>query len=178
MNKKGEICIGMAGAGRATELHMNALKRFSGIPVCNKRIIARRYEQVNEAKKRYDFQEASLNFKDLLEDSEIDVIDICTPPYAHEDMILQALEAGKHVICEKPLSGYFGEPEDPKPIGSCVSKVKMYEVLLNKLERLKSAVEKSNKKFMYAENFIYAPAVNKAAEIIQMIMEFDCIMSK
>ena len=167
MNKKGEICIGMAGAGRATELHMNALKRFSGIPVCNKRIIARRYEQVNEAKKRYDFQEASLNFKDLLEDSEIDVIDICTPPYAHEDMILQALEAGKHVICEKPLSGYFGEPEDPKPIGSCVSKVKMYEVLLNKLERLKSAVEKSNKKFMYAENFIYAPAVNKAAEIIQ-----------
>ena len=71
------------------------------------------------------------------------------------------------MICEKPLSGYFGEPEDPKPIGSCVSKVKMYEVLLNKLERLKSAVEKSNKKFMYAENFIYAPAVNKAAEIIQ-----------
>ena len=41
MNKKGEICIGVAGAGRATELHMNALKRNSGIPVCYKHIIAR-----------------------------------------------------------------------------------------------------------------------------------------
>ena len=41
MNNKGEICFGMAGAGRAAELHMNALKRFSGVPVCNKHIIKR-----------------------------------------------------------------------------------------------------------------------------------------
>ena len=40
MNKKGEICIGMAGAGRATELHMNALKRYTEVPICYKRIIA------------------------------------------------------------------------------------------------------------------------------------------
>ena len=51
MNKKGEICLGMAGAGRATELHMNALKRFSGVPVCLKHIIARRFEQVEEKKR-------------------------------------------------------------------------------------------------------------------------------
>ncbi len=166
MNNKGEICFGMAGAGRAAELHMNALKRFSGVPVCNKHIIARRYEQVNEAKKRYDFQKASLNYEDLLCDPEIDVIDICTPPYMHEDMIIGALEAGKHVICEKPLTGYFGQPGDEEPIGDHVPKTKMYDTLLNNLERLKTTVRKSDKKFMYAENFIYAPAVNKAAEII------------
>lgn len=167
MNKKGEICIGMAGAGRATELHMNALKRFRGVPVCNKHIIARRYEQVNEAQRRYDFQKASLNYEDLLSDPEIDVVDICTPPYAHEEMIVQALKAGKHVICEKPLSGYFGKPGDQEPIGLNVSRTIMYNVLLENLERLKKVVDKSNKKFMYAENFIYAPAVNKAAEIIR-----------
>lgn len=167
MNKKGEICIGMAGAGRATELHMNALKQFSGIPVCNKHIVARRYEQVNEAKKRFDFQNASLDYADLLNDDEIDVIDICTPPYVHEQMIIQALNAGKHVICEKPLSGYFGLPSDQKPIGKYVSKAVMYEKVLENLERLKEVVDRSGKKFMYAENFIYAPAVNKAAEIIQ-----------
>jgi len=33
MNDKGEVCLGVAGAGRATELHMNALKRFGGVPV-------------------------------------------------------------------------------------------------------------------------------------------------
>ena len=76
MNSKGEVCLGVAGAGRATELHMNALKRFGGVPVCYKHIIARRFEQVQAMKDRYGFINASLNFEDLLNDPEIDVIDI------------------------------------------------------------------------------------------------------
>lgn len=167
MNKKGEICIGVAGAGRATELHMNALRRNSGIPVCYKHIIARRMEQVNVAKERYGFINASLNFDDLLNDPEIDVIDICTPPYAHEDMIIRALEAGKHVICEKPLTGYFGLPGDKEPIGKYVSKSVMYEEVLKSIDRIKEVIDRSEKKFMYAENFVYAPAVIKSAEIIR-----------
>lgn len=166
MNKKGEVCIGMAGAGRATELHMNALKRYTGVPVCYKHIVARRFEQVNEAKERYGFQNASLNFNDLLEDEEIDVIDICTPPYAHAEMIIKALRAGKHVICEKPLSGYFGMEGDLEPIGINVSKSKMYDEVLKSLEILKEEVDKSGKFFMYAENFVYAPAITKTAEIL------------
>lgn len=167
MNKNGEICIGVAGAGRATELHMNALRRFAGVPICFKRIIARRWEQVNFAKERFGFIDSSLNFDDLLNDNEIDIIDICTPPYAHEEMIIKSLNAEKHVICEKPMSGYFGTDEDKQPIGLNVSKNKMYDVLIDKLDKLKSIVEKSSKKFMYAENFVYAPAVTKAAEIIR-----------
>ena len=167
MNEKGEICLGVVGAGRATELHMNALKRFSGVPVCYKRIVARRWEQVNAAKTRYGFMEASLDFNDLLNDPEIDIIDICTPPYVHEEMIEKAMLAGKHVICEKPLSGYFGKETDVKPIGTHVSKVQMYEELLTSLERLREVVKASGKKFMYAENFVYAPAIVKAGEIIR-----------
>lgn len=167
MNCKGEVCIGMAGAGRATELHMNALQRYSGVPVCYKRIIARRWEQVNEMKDRYGFLEASVDFEDLLSDPEIDVIDICTPPYIHEEMILRAIKAGKHVICEKPLSGYFGKEGDVEPIGDTVSKVVMYDSLMESLDKLKEVLYRSDRKFMYAENFVYAPAVMKAAEIIQ-----------
>lgn len=167
MNEKKEICIGMAGAGRATELHMNALMRYTGVPVCCKHIIAQREEQVNMMKERYGFLKASLDFNDLLQDEEIDVIDICTPPYIHEEMIIKALEAGKHVICEKPLSGYFGKSDDRTPIGKCVTKEKMYFDLLTSMDRLREVVEKSGCKFMYAENFIYAPAVTKAAEIIR-----------
>lgn len=166
MNKKKEICIGMAGAGRATELHMNALQRYTGIPVCFKHIIARRTEQVEAAKNRFGFINSSLDYNDLLKDSEIDVIDICTPPYMHKDMIISALRAGKHVICEKPLSGYFGREGDAEPIGMYVSKVKMYEELLKSIDEIKEEVNASGKKFMYAENFVYAPAINKAAEII------------
>lgn len=166
MNKNKEICIGMAGAGRAMELHMNALQRYTGVPVCHKHIIARRFEQVNAAKVRFGFQNASLDFDDLLNDKEIDVIDICTPPYAHEEMIIKALHAGKHVICEKPLSGYFGMDGDEEPIGDKVSKVKMYNEMLKSLDGLRKEIEASDKKFMYAENFVYAPAIKKAGEII------------
>lgn len=162
-----QICIGMAGAGRATELHMNALLRFSEFPVRYKRIIARRPEQVNKMKERYGFEYASTDFEDLLNDEEIDVIDICTPPYVHEEMIEKALKAGKHVICEKPLTGYFGMPGDKEPIGDNVSKVTMYKHILDTLERLRGVVEASGKIFMYAENFIYAPAIVKAAEIVK-----------
>lgn len=167
MNKKNEICIGMAGAGRATELHINALKRNTGIPFCLKHIVARRAEQLNEAKQKYGFLKSSLDFEDMLKDPEIDVIDICTPPYLHEEMIIQALRAGKHVICEKPLSGYFGKAGDEEPIGSRISKAFMYEEVLKSIARMEKEISKSGKLFMYAENFIYAPAVNKAAEIIR-----------
>ncbi len=164
---KKEICIGMAGAGRATELHMNALLRFSEFPVRYKRIIARREEQVEAMRKRYGFENGSTNFEDLLKDKEIDVIDICTPPYVHEEMIEKALKAGKHVICEKPLTGYFGMQGDVAPIGDNVSKTVMYENIIKSLDRLRKIVEESGKRFMYAENFIYAPAIVKAAEIIK-----------
>lgn len=167
MNSKKEICIGMAGAGRAAELHMNALQRYSGVPVCYKHIIARRFEQVNLFQKKYGFQQASLDFNNLLKDPEIDVIDICTPPYVHEEMIIKALRAGKHVICEKPLGGYFGQDGDLEPIGQNVPKARMYDELLKSLNRLGQEVERSNKKFMYAENFVYSPAINKAGEIIR-----------
>jgi predicted dehydrogenase len=124
-------------------------------------------EKVNEYKERYGFLNASLDFNDLLNDPEIDVIDICTPPYAHEDMIYKALAAGKHIICEKPLSGYFGREQDEKPIGKKVSKSKMYDEVIKSIDRLRDAIEKSGKMFMYAENFVYAPAIVKAGEIIQ-----------
>lgn len=163
---KKEICIGMAGAGRATELHMHAYDRVSGIPLRYKRIIARREEQVFPAKELYGFEEATLDFDDLISDNEIDVIDICTPPYIHEEMIKKALASGKHVICEKPLSGYFGQAGDKAPIGNNVSKEFMYDELINSLDDLKTYIAESKKKFMYAENFVYAPSVQKAGEII------------
>lgn len=163
---KNEICIGMAGAGRATELHINALKRFTGIPLRFKMIVARRKEQLEVAKAIYGFEETSYDFEDLLTDPDIDVIDICTPPYVHEEMIERAMLAGKHVICEKPLTGYFGMSGDEYPIGINVFKKVMYLQLLESIRRLRQIIRKSGKKFMYAENFVYAPAVLKAAEII------------
>ena len=163
---KDEVTIGAAGAGRALELHMEGLSRFSGIPVRLKTVFARRSKQLDEAKARWGFEQATTSFSDLVSDPEIDVIDICTPPYLHAEEIRQAVEAGKNVICEKPLAGYFGTKDDRRPIGKNVSKRVMYESLLRELDDLRKVVEESGVKFMYAENFVYAPAITKAAELI------------
>lgn len=160
-----EICIGMVGAGRATELHMNAYRRVCDIHLRYKTIMARRPEQLVVAKERYGFEHLTYSFEELLNDPEIDVIDICTPPYAHVDMIIRSLQAGKHVICEKPLTGYFGVEEEL--VGIKTPKIQMYEKVMEELEALQAVIINSDKKFMYAENFVYAPAVKKAAEIIR-----------
>jgi len=161
------ITIGMVGAGRATELHMAAYDKVHGVNIRYKWVFARRDEQLIQAKKRYGFEFTTKNFDDLLNDSEVDVIDICTPPYMHKHGIIRALKAGKHVICEKPLSGYFGMPEDNRPIGDKVSKEKMYDFLLKDIDEIEETLKTSKKLFMYAENFVYAPAILKAAEIIK-----------
>ncbi|ALN72621.1 hypothetical protein M673_07850 [Aureimonas sp. AU20] len=52
------------------------------------------------------------DFDALLGRDDIDVIDICTPPGLHKSMILKALAAGKHVVCEKPLVGSLKEVDE------------------------------------------------------------------
>ena len=51
----------------------------------------------------------SLNFEDVLKVKEIDIIDICLPPHLHFSACKKSLEAGKHVICEKPLVSCLNE---------------------------------------------------------------------
>ena len=160
------VTIGVVGAARALELHAFGYKR-SNIPCRLKTVMARRPEQINRAVELYGFEKGTTDFEDLLNDPEIDVIDICTPPYVHKEGIIKAMKAGKHVICEKPLVGYFGQPGDSEPIGEKVSKKVMYEYLLKELEDIAKVRKETGKKLMYAENFVYAPAVLKAGEIIR-----------
>ena len=160
------INIGMVGAGRATELHMGAYRHVKDVTPVYRAVISSTYEKAQAAKELYGFGKAYHTLDELIADPKIDVIDICTPPSCHAEAIIKALNAGKHVICEKPMTGYFGEPDDPTPIGTCVSKTDMYRRLMRNMEELKTAVANAKGHFMYAENFVYAPAVQKMAEII------------
>jgi predicted dehydrogenase len=136
-----------------------------GIEVRRRAISSRCEDRARAVQRRWGFEKTLPDWRMLLDDASIDVIHICAPPAAHEEMIRAGLQAGKHVICEKPLTGYFGGGEDNSPVGSA-PKALMYAQLLSALDDLRAVVESSGRAFMYAENFIYAPAVVRAADII------------
>lgn len=163
---KKQVCVGLVGGGYAAWLHGGGYEKISGIDVRLKTVVDVDVKKAEALRERYGFEEASSDFEVLLKDPEIDVADIVTPPFLHAQMAQRAMSAGKHVICEKPLTGYHGRPGDGRPIGLKVPKSKMYEAVMEDLNALRGVVEASGKKFFYAENFVYAPPVVKAAEII------------
>src|SRR5713226_3391251 len=75
--------------------------------------------------------------------------------------------AGKHGICEKPFAGYFGRAGDKAPIGKHVAKSAMYQRVLEEMDATCAAIKSSGRLFMYAEDWIYAPAVAKTVEILK-----------
>jgi predicted dehydrogenase len=164
--KMTKIRVGMVGCGFVSELHMYAFRRVYGVDV-EVSAVAARGEQVVEFARRHQIPTAYRSFSDLIADREIDVIDICTPPNLHAAMIVKAMQSGKHVICEKPFAGYFGREGDATPIGKQVPKALMYERVLEEMDKTAAAIKATGRLFMYAEDWIYAPAVTKIAEIIK-----------
>lgn len=161
------VTVAIIGSGYGGFLHATGYAKVSGIEVRLKYIV----DKLNSEKARtfadqHGVEQAVTDITAALQDPEVDVIDIVTPPSSHAEIVTRSAEAGKHVICEKPLTGYFGRPGDETPIGN-VSKRRMYSTVLEDLERIKEIVEKSGVKFMYAENYVYSPNVLKAAEIIE-----------
>ena len=95
------INIAIIGAGIGRE-HLAALRKLSS----KFRVVAvvdQNLERIEEIRDGDTFAAVS-DIKKVLTDPEIDVIDICLPPHLHVSVTLDALNLGKHVICEKPLA--------------------------------------------------------------------------
>lgn len=164
--EKRVVTIGTVGAGYAAYLHGNGYEKVSGVTVRLKTVCDLNLELARKVQERYGYEQVVQDYREMLADPEIDVIDIVLPPFLHTKVAMEAMEAGKHVICEKPLTGYFGQPGQEN-IGATVPKAEMYRKCLEEMDRLKEVVARTGKKFMYAENFVYATPVQKAAEIIR-----------
>ena len=160
------VKVGLIGCGFIAELHMQAYRRVYGVNVEVAAVCARGDHVVDFAK-RHRIAATHRDYRALIADKTIDVIDICTPPALHGAMIVESMQAGKHVICEKPFAGYFGRPGDPEPIGKQVAKSAMYQRVLEEMDATADIVRRSGRLFMYAEDWIYAPAVTKTAEIVR-----------
>jgi predicted dehydrogenase len=160
------VRVGLVGCGFVAELHMHAYQRVYRVDA-QVTAVAARGDHVLDFAKKHQIRRAYRDFPSLVADNEIDVVDICTPPALHAGMIVEAAQAGKHVICEKPFTGYFGRGEDKTPIGKHVPKSRMYERVMEEMDKTCAAIKAGGRLFMYAEDWIYAPAVTKTVEIIK-----------
>lgn len=164
---KKEVCIGTIGSGYAAYLHGDGFEKVTSVGIRLKTACDLDSDRAHALKNRYGYERTATDYEELLRDPEIDIIDIVTPPYLHPDMIIKAMQAGKHVICEKPLVGYYGQEADKAPIGHTVKKSFMYRQVIQTLDEIRAAIKQSGKKFMYAENFVYATPIRKTAQIIR-----------
>lgn len=72
-----------------------------------------------DAKERFGFEKCCTDWRDIVNDPEIDVVSICTPNNVHAEIAIAALNAGKHVLCEKPIASTL---EDAKAMAEAAKK--------------------------------------------------------
>ena len=146
--------LGIAGAGFAAGFHLENLPE-AGVEVVG--VTSARAESRDAFAAKHGMR-AFASVEEML--PEIDVLDVCTPPSSHRQYILAAARTGKHVIVEKPLTGFYGSPET-------TSKRDMQDAVVAAGRELLEAVRGAGITLGYAENFVYAPSVQKEREIIE-----------
>jgi predicted dehydrogenase len=105
--------IGYAFMGRAhSQAWRNAHSFFDPPAVPRLAAIAGRDEgAAKDTAERFGWETVETDWRRLLERDDVDIIDICTPGDTHAEIAIAALEAGKHVLCEKPLANTVAEAE-------------------------------------------------------------------
>jgi predicted dehydrogenase len=110
--------IGMIGYGFMGRAHTNAYKRVGDFfpelayrPVLQA-ACARNAENIQKFADQWGYASTETDWKSLLNRSDIDAVDICVPNNLHREIAIAAAEAGKMILCEKPLSMNSAEGEE------------------------------------------------------------------
>jgi len=106
MTDQGIVRVGVLGAGAwARGAHLPGYRRD---PRCKVVAIAdTEIDRARQAAREFDVPDTAADARELLSRDDIDVIDVCTPSHTHFELAWSALEAGKHVLCEKPVAYDF-----------------------------------------------------------------------
>jgi predicted dehydrogenase len=161
-----KVRLGMVGARFAAHLHLNNYEKMRGPKLEIVGIASQNEKSASQTAREFKIPSVYADYRRMLERKDVDAVDLCVPTHLHEEMILLAADAGKHVICEKPLTGYFGGGTDEE-VGLRVPREVMLKGALEGCERIRRAVEKNRIRFCYAEDWVYAPPVTKVKRIIQ-----------
>jgi predicted dehydrogenase len=137
------LTVGLIGCGEFSSLHLDGLVRCRHVgPV----IAADPDEEALErTHRRYGIiKRTETDWRAVIEDDAVDVVDIVTPHDTHREIAVAALEAGKHVICEKPIAR-----------------------TLEEADAMLAAAEASEGRLLLALPQVYFPAIARAKEIVE-----------
>ena len=113
-----QLNVGLIGYSFMGKAHSNAFRKVSmffpeiGVEPVMKVICGRTKEAVRGAADEFGWEEHTTSWRRVIARDDIDVVDICTPGNQHAPMVMAALKAGKHVICEKPLTNTLKEARE------------------------------------------------------------------
>ncbi len=143
-----EIGIGMFGRGFMGKAHSNAFKKIGYMYESNyipklAAISASSLENAKSAAARYGYEKAYVGWEDMIKDPAVQVFDDVAPDNLHEQPCIDAAKAGKHVVCEKPMT-----------------------VGRESAKRMLDAVTQAKVKHCVTFNYRFIPAVRLAWELI------------
>ncbi|MGO4589612.1 Gfo/Idh/MocA family protein [Paenarthrobacter sp. 2TAF44] len=108
----GVAAIGYAFMGKA---HSNAWRNvasFFDVPAFEQKVlVGRDADAVAEAAAKYGWTESATDWRSVIERDDVHIVDICAPGWMHAEIAIAALQAGKHVLVEKPLANTIAEAE-------------------------------------------------------------------
>ena len=147
---KPSVGVGVIGYGFMGKVHSNGYGKipFSfDKPAARPRLVAmagRNEESVLDTASRFGYEGYYTDWHELVQDDRIDIVDTCTPDDLHAGTSIAAAEAGKHILCEKPLAMTVADAR-----------------------AMRDAAEKAGVKHMLCHNYRFLPAVRLAYDLIR-----------
>lgn len=141
LNDKIGVCI--VGPGFwAKEMHLPAFQTIPGVEVVS--VVGSSEESARRLAEKFGVKTWSTDYRTAVKAADVDVVDILAPNYLHAPIAIAAAEAGKHVICIKPIA-----------------------TRLEEANQMIAAAEKAGTRLFYAENVPFIPAVQEALKVVE-----------
>ena len=131
------------GTGFMGRVHLEAVRRVESVEAAA--IAGRNVEAARLLGAGFSISAIATDYREILRDPQIDAVHICTPNAQHFPMAKDAIEAGKHVLCEKPLATSVEEGEElvslaaKKGVRNCVCHNLRYYPMVQQMRRMREA---------------------------------------
>lgn len=162
------VRVGVVGAGFLAQTRARCWKAATGAHLAG--VTAKRAERASAFAQQHGVAQIFESFEQLIASDAVDLIDLCIPNQLHRPMAVAAAEAGKHVLCTKPLTAYVGQDLGEQASDEEIAgrdRVTMARVARADAEAMVDAAERAGVRLFYGENWVYAPAIVKARALLE-----------